>query len=157
MKWTHTRLVVCLSVRPSLGQHNSTREPMDGLRWNLVRGLWKGGLPGKRTFKFQTIGNINKMAEEETCELWSTRGPVARESNDVWLKTLVTMVNFITMAIVVTFVMVMMATCLRSLPWWPWLLRLARLFLLAWLRSLYWRRTLVGWGHKIGGPTSWPG
>jgi hypothetical protein len=57
---THYGLVV--SVRPSICLHDSTREPLDGLGWNLIMVLCHSGLPQNSTFKCPTIsGNKWRM------------------------------------------------------------------------------------------------
>jgi hypothetical protein len=62
MERTHYELIV--SVCP----HDSTREPLDGLGWNLVWVLWQWGLPQNRTFEYPAIGD-NKMTDEESREV----------------------------------------------------------------------------------------
>jgi hypothetical protein len=51
-------------VCPSVCPHDSTREPVDGLRLNFVWVLCHWGVPNNRTFKHPTIGD-NKIAYEE--------------------------------------------------------------------------------------------
>jgi hypothetical protein len=52
----------------SVCQHDSIREPLDGLGWNLVWVLCHSGLLQNRTFEYPTIGD-NKITAEESREV----------------------------------------------------------------------------------------
>jgi hypothetical protein len=52
----------------SVCPHNSAREPLDGLGWNLVCVLCHSGLPQTRIFEYPVIGD-NKMTRVESREV----------------------------------------------------------------------------------------